>query len=799
MESKKRQRSIAVKLAKTSVAIAFVLGSLFSAVQVYQDFQHEQQFIEESIYKILQISERSASASILYLSEELALEVVIGLAEYDFISRATILDDFGNILADTGQLTDVESAVHALSNYFTDDHLEFSIALYPSFDSVTKPGKLTVSVHVDTALSAFYNRSLHIFVNGLIRNLVLALMLLGAFYWIITRPLQKLSESFKQAGGMNEELPSIQAPAGHENDELGRLSQDANKFLQDSQRYMQALKSTEQRFRNLVEGSLQGICVLDDFKPLFVNQRYAEIFGYDIPAEILQLNTILKTLVVEEEREVIAGYREARIAGNAYPKNFELRGKRKDGSVIWLESNITEIDWQGRAVIQMVVVDITKRKEATDDLTHQASHDSLTGMINRREFEHRTNQLLKDSSDGKTEHAMCFLDLDQFKVINDTCGHAAGDELLRQVATLLKKTVSKRDTLARLGGDEFGLLMEACPMGQAKRVAESILEAIKQHSFLWDGKVFHFGVSIGLIVIDQSTGNFNELFKQVDSACYLAKEQGRNRIYTYHPNDADMAIRQGEMQWVGRINQAIEQNRFCLYAQPIVPLNNDSGRHYELLLRMLDEQGGIIAPGEFLPAAERYNLIDRLDAWVVDHACNLLADNPDFIEQIEFISINLSGPSLTNVEFLETIKQKIRRSNIPPNKICFEVTETVAVSNLALAAEFISNLNAFGCRFALDDFGSGLSSFGYLKHLPIDYLKIDGMFVKDIVDDPIDFAMVKSINEIGQVMGLQTIAEFVETDEIKSKLETIGVNFAQGYGVGKPEPVQDLLSSMKDI
>lgn len=799
MESKKKQQSIAVKLAKISVAIAFVLGSLFSAAQVYQDFQYEQQLIDQSIHKILQIAERSASASILYLSEDLALEVVIGLAEYDFITRAIILDDFGNILADTGQVAHLESATHGLSHYFTDDHLEFSIELYPSFDKLVKPGKLTVSIHVDTALSAFYQRSILIFINGLIRNLVLALMLFGAFYWIIARPLQKLSDSFKQAGTMTEELPLIQVPAGHENDELGRLSQDANKFLQDSQQYMQALKSTEQRFRNLVEGSLQGICVLDDFKPLFVNQRYAEIFGYDIPAEILQLDSILKTLVVEEDREVIAGYRKARIAGNTYPTNFELQGKRKDGSVIWLESNITEIDWQGRQVIQMVVVDITKRKEATENLTYQASHDALTGLINRREFELRTNHLLKTSCDENAEHAMCFLDLDQFKVINDTCGHAAGDELLRQVATLLKKTVSKRDTLARLGGDEFGLLMEACPLDQAKRVAESILEAIKQHSFLWSGKVFHFGVSIGLVVIDESTGNFNELFKQVDSACYLAKEQGRNRIYTYHPNDADMAIRQGEMQWVGRINQAIEQNQFCLYAQPIVPLNNDSGRHYELLLRMLDEQGSIIAPGEFLPAAERYNLIGRLDAWVVDHACNLLADNPVFIEQIEFISINLSGPSLTNVEFLEIIKQKIRASNIPPGKICFEVTETVAVSNLALAAEFISSLKVFGCRFALDDFGSGLSSFGYLKHLPIDYLKIDGIFVKDIVDDPIDFAMVKSINEIGQVMGLQTIAEFVETDEIKEKLEAIGVNFAQGYGVGKPEPVQNLLNDLKGI
>jgi diguanylate cyclase (GGDEF)-like protein len=438
--------------------------------------------------------------------------------------------------------------------------------------------------------------------------------------------------------------------------------------------------------------------------------------------------------------------------------------------------------------------DITKRKQADEKLNFQASHDALTGLINRREFEHRAERLLSTVQQNRSQHALCFMDLDQFKVVNDTCGHMAGDELLRQLSSLLQNTVRHRDTLARLGGDEFGILMEHCSLDHAHRAAASLQKAIQDYQFSWEGQIFKVAVSIGLVSITESTLNLTELLKQADAACYMAKDRGRNRIHVHHPEDSDLAQRHGEMQWVTRLNHALKEDRFRLYAQAIVPLDASTDTHYEFLIRMLDDKGETIPPVAFLPAAERYNLIAQIDHWVIENALSLLADNPVFLNQINFCSINLSGQSLTEPNMLDFIITQLDKFGVAGEKICFEITETAAISNLTMAMKFISTLKDLGCRFALDDFGSGLSSFAYLKNLPVDYIKIDGMFVKDIVDDPIDHAMVKSINEIGQVIGMQTIAEFVENDDIKEMLREIGVNYAQGYSIGRPQPLDDLLS-----
>jgi len=431
--------------------------------------------------------------------------------------------------------------------------------------------------------------------------------------------------------------------------------------------------------------------------------------------------------------------------------------------------------------------------DSNEPLTFKASHDTLTGLTNRLEFERRARHLLATQRSENDFHALCFMDLDQFKVINDTCGHVAGDELLRQIGRVFQATTRQSDTLARLGGDEFGVLMENCTLEQSQRVADSLLEVVRDFHFSWEEQSFRIGISIGLVAITHTMRDITDLMKQADAACYMAKDLGRNRIHVYRPDDTELARRQGEMQWLSQINRALDEDRFCLYAQPIVSLDGNEKEHFEFLLRMFDEDGKIIPPGAFLPAAERYDLIDKLDAWVVKNAFSLMATHADFFEQVHFASINLSGKSLTSPKFLEFIISEIRKTGIQANKICFEVTETVAISNLSSATTFISILKEIGCYFALDDFGSGLSSFGYLKSLPVDYLKIDGMFVKDIVDDPIDRAMVKSINDVGQVMGMQTIAEFVENDAIKSMLVDIGVNFAQGYGLGKPMPFEDLM------
>lgn len=476
----------------------------------------------------------------------------------------------------------------------------------------------------------------------------------------------------------------------------------------------------------------------------------------------------------------------------------EINNRKKDGRPYWdrvIVSAVKDTDDQISHYIFMQD-DVTREYELAEELNFQARHDALTGLINRREFEFQCGKLLQRTQKDQTEHALCFMDLDQFKVVNDTCGHAAGDELLRQIVRIFHKKIRKRDQLARMGGDEFALLMEHCNLEQAKRVAESLHKSVKDYNFSWEGHAFRIGVSIGLVAITAEVTDFTELLKQADSACYMAKELGRNRIHVYHTEDTDLAKRHGEMQWLGRIHTAIDEDRFMLYAQPIVTTRGRADqpiRHYELLLRLRDEEGKVVPPGAFLPAAERYYLMYSLDRWVISKAFNSLLTHPDFLNSIDTVSINLSGQSLVNRELLDFIVTELLNTGIDGEKICFEITETAAIANLNLANTFISTLKGLGCHFSLDDFGSGLSSFGYLKNLKVDFLKIDGMFVRNIVNDEIDFAMVKSIHEIGRVMGMQTIAEFVENDAIMDKLIEIGVDYAQGYGLGKPAPLDTLL------
>jgi diguanylate cyclase (GGDEF)-like protein/PAS domain S-box-containing protein len=551
------------------------------------------------------------------------------------------------------------------------------------------------------------------------------------------------------------------------------------------------LRSSEEKYRAIFETSQVGmaLCKMDGTL-VDINQGYLDIVGYS-KEEVLNLTYWDITPRKYEEQEV-KQLQSLSETGHFGP--YEKEYIHKDGSyipVLLNGSKVKGIDSDN--YIWSIVHDIGELKHVNEKLSYQASHDALTGLVNRREFERRIERLLstiQEESDGG--HALCFMDLDQFKVVNDTCGHRAGDEMLRQISAVLQRVIRHRDTLARLGGDEFGVLMEYCSLDDAHRVAASLQKAIQDYNFLWEGHTFRVGVSIGLVPITETAPSLNELLKEADAACYVAKEKGRNRIHVYHAEDSEIEKRHGEMQWVERLYHALDEDRFCLYAQIIAPLKGGTDIHYELLIRMIDEQGKMVSPDTFLPAAERYNLISRIDLWVIEKTFSLLKENPGFLEKINFCSINLSGPSLTDPNILDFIIALLDSTGIEGKKICFEITETAAISNLTSAMTFISSLKNLGCRFALDDFGSGLSSFAYLKNLPVDFLKIDGMFVKDIADDPIDHAMVKSINEIGHVMEMETIAEFVENDVIKGMLKEIGVDYAQGYGIGKPQPLDEL-------
>ena len=437
----------------------------------------------------------------------------------------------------------------------------------------------------------------------------------------------------------------------------------------------------------------------------------------------------------------------------------------------------------------LVLHDVTSLRNMARQMAWQARHDPLTGLINRGEFELRLEQALVSARSGHTQHALCYLDLDQFKIVNDTCGHIAGDELLKQLTVHLQARVRETDTLARLGGDEFGILLEHCPIEEASDTAEVLREVVKKFRFAWQDKVFEIGASIGVVPISTDSGSIVDVLSAADSACYVAKDQGRNRIHVYQSEDKALVQRHGEMQWVQRVNQALGEDRFRLFFQKVLPLSADENEQYgEILVRMVDEQGKMVLPMAFIPAAERYQMMPAIDRWVLSATLEALSEKTPALADINVCAVNLSGQSLCDDHFLASVVDILCASSINPTQICFEITETAAIANLARAMRFISVLKGMGCRFALDDFGSGLSSFMHLKHLPVDFLKIDGSFVRDMAKDPVDAAMVEAINRIGHVMGIRTIAEAVENEAILTRLRDLGVNYAQGTIIARPEP-----------
>lgn len=474
---------------------------------------------------------------------------------------------------------------------------------------------------------------------------------------------------------------------------------------------------------------------------------------------------------------------------------------RSDGREFAIEHTASPVfdRWLNRLTgVVLVFRDVTEMRALSRQLAYQAAHDNLTGLLNRREFEARLEQLL--APQGESEDWLCYVDLDQFKVINDTCGHLAGDELLKQIADSISFNVRETDVVARMGGDEFAILLRDCPAAEAERIVERIRHAIQQLRFAWEHKTFSCSASIGLVPLGMEHGSLYDLLSAADTACYVAKDEGRNRVHIYHHGDDIQARHEGEMQWVHRINRALEEDRFVLYYQPIEPLQARpaAALRCELLLRMVDEDGELVPPMAFIPAAERYNLMGQIDRWVVGRALAAfgeLATHAD-AEGCDF-SINLSGQSLCDDGFLPLVAEQLERSGLAPERICFEITETAAIANLSRATQFIQSLSARGCRFALDDFGSGLSSFGYLKSLPVNFLKIDGSFVRDIGHDPMDFALVESINQIGHVLGIETIAEYVTGPKVMAMLRRIGVDHVQGNWVQPPAPLEDLMERLR--
>ncbi len=571
-----------------------------------------------------------------------------------------------------------------------------------------------------------------------------------------------------------------------ENHAHRRAHRAAHERLAHSSRHQAKLN---QQMRLLLESTGEGIFGVDEKGYCsFVNQAAASMLGYR--QEQLLRQPIHRMIRLPELAQQAFG---AGMSLQRAPRRVKDESFRRQDDTLFPVEYSTHPMLEGEQLMGSVTVfrDVTEARSLLREMRFLASHDPLTHLLNRHAFDQRLRQAFTDARDYALTHVLFYMDLDQFKLVNDTCGHVAGDTMLRHLSHQLRQAIGADGVLARLGGDEFGLLLERCSLERSMRVTERIFDAIKRFRFSWEGRNFSCGVSIGIAEINQLTENTHSALSAADTACYVAKDMGRNRVHVYRPYDEEITRQQGQMRWVNQIESAIEQERFCLLQQPILSIGSHAtgDKHVEVLLRMRDEEGCVITPGAFIPAAERYNLMGSLDRWVIRNTFGWLATHPERLQELGLCAINLSGQSLGDSAFYEYILEQLREYRLPAEKICFEITETAVVSRLDHATRFISLLKRRGFRFALDDFGTGMSSFAYLKSLPVDFLKIDGSFVKNMLNDPVDHAMVESINRIGHLMGLQTVAEYVESDQILQQLIELGVDYAQGFGIVKPSPL----------
>ena len=546
----------------------------------------------------------------------------------------------------------------------------------------------------------------------------------------------------------------------------------------------------------LMDSTDEGICGLDETgHSTFVNRAATRLLGYaatdllgrDFVGEIVMDNGLVAAAVLRGERLA--------------SRDQKLR--RRDGTPLTVSCSVSPMLQGGRrAGAVLMFSDVSEARELSQRLQRQALEDPLTGLANRRSFEERLALLVEEARAQGKQHAFCYLDLDQFKLINDSCGHAAGDRLLQQLEAVLRPELRDGDMLARLGGDEFGVLLVNCPLAQAVNLAEGLRDRLQHFSFQWGERKFSVGASIGVVPVTAESADMTAVLVAADAACYVAKEAGRNRVHISLPGDKHVLRHRDDIQWVGRIREALEEDRFVLVAEPLLDLRQPPGRvrHFEILTRMLDRGGGIVMPGSFIPAAERYQLMAALDLHILRTLLRFLGALPPDIVRPDraAFAVNLSGSSLGSPGLLESVLGEIRGSAIPPACLTFEITETAAIANLEESVRWMKGLKDLGCRFSLDDFGSGLSSYAYLRNLPVDYLKIDGGFIRRIDQDPLSRAIVQSINDIGHKMGLRTIAEHVEGEAALEIVREIGVNFAQGYAVGRGRPLADLTALLQE-
>ena len=551
---------------------------------------------------------------------------------------------------------------------------------------------------------------------------------------------------------------------------------------------VQLLQENEKRAHDLAHLSADLFWELDkDLKFSYLSGNF-----HYLQREDLADKTLYQALVHHSNLEADWDYFQEQLTQHQPLANFMLRWQTSDTTLRIFKLNAHPLFdkhncFQGYRGLQR---EVTEEYNLTQTIAYQATYDPLTGLINRNEFDTRLRQSIRRARERGVQSVLGYLDLDQFKIVNDTAGHLIGDQLLTDLAQLLQQNIRSSDSLGRLGGDEFGLLLEGCSLEQGQILSQNLVDKFSGYQFMWRGRQFRVGVSIGLVPILGDASNVIELLSRADLACYKAKDLGRGRVYLADQNDIELDRQHLELVHIANIPQAIEENRFHLMEQPIISLLDDTYSHVEILLRLTDEYGNIVHPNLFIPMAERYGMVGLIDRWVVT---TVLTNYHHYYPDAKtMVAINLSGSSLSDERFTDFVTQLLQQSAMPADRLCFEITETTTISQLDQAIKFIATLKQLGVSFALDDFGSGVSSFGYLRQLPVDYLKIDGDLIRNIEEEDYIHTIVDMVNQVATMMGMKTIAEFVENDVILARLRTLNVGYGQGYGIARPKPLPRL-------
>jgi len=737
-----------------------------------------------------------------FVSMQEILDKLVKQGESD-LTYIIVLDEQGKAYAGAGrntklQLPDLDKTIDSAMN---DGIYDSSAAL--------KLGELSVGeVRFGVSLEKMINARSDLLQQGLLiasAEIILTIILLSIGGYLLTRHIFLLVDATRKVAN-GDYTSNVKKRT---NDEIGQLADNFNTMTMAVRDRVEALRESERALTEEKERILVTLNSIGD-----------GVITTDVAGRVELLNPVAQQLtgwcqdeakgLLLEEIFNIKNEITGRPVQNPVTKCIESGTVvglanhtvllRRDGHEFAIEDSAAPIRNSEGEIIGVILVfhDVSSARQMARQMAYQARHDSLTGLVNRAEFEERVKVAIESAKKENRHHALLYMDLDQFKIVNDTCGHFAGDELLKQLTTALKSKIRDTDTLARLGGDEFGVLLQNCDLDRVDFIADGLRKHVKDFRFEWNDKQFDIAVSIGVAPITNTSNSMAEVLSAADVACYIAKEHGRNRIHIHVADDKEHAMRQTEMQLVGDITSAIDEGRFTLYFQKIQSTNGaaDDIHFYEFLVRMISKDNDIIAPLSFITAAERFHLMQQVDRWVVSEILGYIKQHQSQLEQ-DIFAINLSGQSINSDDFTSFLLNEIKTSGIKANQLCFEVTETAAISNLKNASRLIAELKKLGCKFSLDDFGSGLSSFAYLKNLNVDYLKIDGEFIKDVLLDSTDAAMVEAINQVGHIMGLKTIAEYVESEAIQKVVTSMGVDFVQGFGIHEPEPIAKLLDSSR--